>query len=49
MRAALGEHRKSRDVDDKDRRIVRLEADLEQKRRIIAEVVGENLELKRGL
>lgn len=49
MRAALGEHRKSRDVDDKDRRIARLEADLERKRRIIAEVVGENLELKRGL
>jgi len=49
MRTALGERAKGREVDEKDRRIARLEAELERKRRIIAEVVGENLELKKGL
>ena len=32
-----------------DREIERLELELEKKRRVIAEVVEENLELKRGL
>ena len=32
-----------------DREIERLEQELEKKRRVIAEVVEENLELKRGL
>jgi hypothetical protein len=32
-----------------DREVERLKAELEKKSRIIAEVVGENLELKRGL
>ena len=45
MRAALGERAKGREVDKKDRRIARLEAELERKRRIIAEVVGEKLGL----
>ena len=49
MREALGARPKGREVDEKDRRIARLEAELDRKRRIIAEVVGENLELKKGL
>jgi transposase-like protein len=47
MRAALGGKR--RDGDAKDRTIARLQAEVEKKSRIIAEVVEENLELKRGL
>jgi transposase len=47
MREALAERpRKGNGVE---REVERLRAELEQKRRIIAEVVEENLELKRGL
>ena len=48
MLAALGEQRRTR-ADDKDLAIARLQHELERKRRIIAEVVEENLDLKRGL
>lgn len=48
MLAALGEKGRSRE-DDKDREIERLKAEVERKSRIIAEVVDENLALKRGL
>jgi transposase-like protein len=48
MLAALGEKARTRE-DGKDREIERLKADLERKSRIIAEVVDENLALKRGL
>ena len=48
MLAALGEKVRSRE-DDKDREIERLKAEVERKSRIIAEVVDENLALKRGL
>ena len=41
--------RRARNGKAADREIERLEQDLEKKRRIIAEVVGENLELKKGL
>lgn len=44
---ALGD--KPRTSDAKDREIARLTADVEKKRRIIAEVVEENLALKGGL
>lgn len=48
MREALeGRLRKSGKAAERE--IERLEAELEKKRRIIAEVVEENLELKRGL
>lgn len=47
MRAALGG--KQRGGDAKDRTIARLEAEVEKKSRIIAEVVEENLALKKGL
>jgi transposase len=47
MREALsGKRREDR---QRDREVERLRAELEKKSRIIAEVVGENLELKRGL
>jgi transposase len=47
MREALAERpRKGGGVE---REVERLKGELEQKRRIIAEVVEENLELKRGL
>ncbi|MGH7558119.1 MAG: hypothetical protein ACREMD_10175 [Gemmatimonadota bacterium] len=46
MREALNGRR--RDCGAKDRDIERLQRELEKKRRIIAEVVEENLELKRG-
>jgi transposase len=48
MLAALGEKIRSRE-DDKDREIERLKSEVERKSRIIAEVVDENLALKRGL
>ena len=48
MLAALGEKARSRE-DDKDREIERLKAEVERKSRIMAEVVDENLALKRGL
>ena len=48
MLAALGDHRRER-VDDKDREIERLKRELEKKSRVIAEVVEENLALKKGL
>jgi transposase-like protein len=48
MLAALGEKARTRE-DGKDREIERLKAELERKSRIIAEVVDENLALKRGL
>lgn len=47
MREALsGKRREDR---DRDREVDRLRAELEKKSRIIAEVVEENLELKKGL
>jgi len=46
MREALTGRRRDRGA--KDREIERLEHELVKKRRIIAEVVEENLELKRG-
>lgn len=48
MLSALGDHRRGR-ADDKDHEIERLKRDVEKKSRIIAEVVEENLGLKRGL
>jgi transposase len=48
MLAALGDRRRER-PDDKEQEIERLKRELETKRRIIAEVVEENLALKRGL
>lgn len=46
--AALGEKIRSRE-DGKDREIDRLKNEVERKSRIIAEVVEENLALKKGL
>ena len=46
--AALGEKVRSRE-DGKDREIDRLKGEVERKSRIIAEVVEENLALKKGL
>ncbi len=43
------EGRVARNGKASDREIERLEQELEKKRRVIAEVVEENLELKRGL
>ena len=48
MREAL-EGRRAKNGKAQAREIERLEGELEKKRRIIAEVVEENLELKRGL
>ena len=48
MREALS-GRTRRSGKASEREIERLEAELQKKRRIIAEVVEENLELKRGL
>ncbi len=47
MREALAE--RPRKGNGAEREVERLRTELEQKRRIIAEVVEENLELKRGL
>lgn len=47
MREALGERR--RNGKAAEREVERLRDELDQKRRIIAEVVEENLELKRGI
>ena len=47
MREALGERR--RNGKAADREVERLRAELTQKRQIIAEVVEENLALKKGL
>ena len=47
-REALG-GRSARNGKAVEREIERLEQELEKKRRVIAEVVEENLELKRGL
>jgi hypothetical protein len=48
MLAALREKARTRD-DGRDAKIEGLKAELERKSRIIAEVVDENLALKRGL
>lgn len=48
MREALTS-RVGRNGQKADREIDRLKAELEKKRRVIAEVVEENLELKKGL
>ena len=48
MLAALQDGRRERS-DDKGREIERLKQELERKSRVIAEVVEENLALKRGL
>ena len=48
MREAL-EGRRARNGKATEREIERLKEELDKKRRIIAEVVEENLELKRGL
>ena len=48
MRAALGEKPRGR-ADDQAHEVERLKRDLDKKSRIIAEVVEENLALKRGL
>ena len=48
VRAAL-EKRPSRDSDVKDREIARLRDELAKKSRIIAEIVEENLQLKKKL
>jgi nicotinamide mononucleotide adenylyltransferase len=47
MREALGG--RARTGDAKERAIARLQAEVEKKSRIIAEVVEENLALKKGL
>ncbi|MGQ0646159.1 MAG: transposase [Gemmatimonadaceae bacterium] len=47
MLEALGDQPRTRDA--KDREIARLSAEIERKSRIIAEVVEENLALKKGL
>jgi transposase len=47
MREALAE--RPRVGNGADREVERLRAELEQKRKVIAEVVEENLELKKGL
>jgi len=47
MRDVLGDRR--RNGKAVDREVERLQAELAQKRQIIAEVVEENLELKKGL
>lgn len=50
MREALGGKPRTRDAEvrEKDLEIARLQAELETKRRVISEVVEENLALKRG-
>jgi transposase len=48
MRAALAE-RTRRDADAKDREIEQLRADVAKKSRIIAEVIEENLEMRKKL
>lgn len=48
MLAALGDHRRGRG-DDKDREIERLKREVDKKSQVIAEVVEENLALKKGL
>ena len=48
MLAALGDRPRGRG-DDKDRELERLRHELEAKRRVISEVVEENLALKGGL
>jgi transposase len=48
MLAALGDRPRTRS-DDKDHEIERLKRELERKSQVIAEVVEENLALKRGL
>jgi hypothetical protein len=47
MREALAE--RPRKANGVEREVDRLRVELDQKRRIIAEVVEENLELKKGL
>lgn len=49
MREALQDGRRGRSSDDKDRELERLKQELDKKSRVIAEVVEENLALKRGL
>jgi transposase len=49
MLEALQDGRRGRSSDDKDREIERLRQELDKKSRVIAEVVEENLALKRGL
>jgi transposase len=49
MLEALTDGRRPRTSEDKDREIERLQQELSRKSRVIAEVVEENLALKRGL
>lgn len=49
MLEALQDGRHGRSDDAKDREIERLKQELDKKSRVIAEVVEENLALKRGL
>jgi transposase len=49
VREALGRDRRRPEAEAKDREIERLRAELAKKSRIIAEVIEENLELKKKL
>jgi transposase len=49
VRDALGRDRRRAETDAKDREIERLRAELVKKSRIIAEVIEENLEMKKKL
>jgi transposase len=49
VREAMGRDRRRTESDTKDREIERLRAELTKKSRIIAEVIEENLELKKKL
>jgi transposase len=49
VRAALARDRRRPESDSKDREIERLKAELAKKSRIIAEVIEENLDLKKKL
>jgi transposase len=49
VRDALGRDRRRTETDAKDREIERLRAELVKKSRIIAEVIEENLEMKKKL
>lgn len=49
VREAMSRDRRRTEADAKDREIERLRADLAKKSRIIAEVIEENLDLKKKL
>jgi transposase len=49
MREALGRDRRRTELDEKNREIERLQAELARKSRVIAEVMEENLDLKKKL